>query len=127
MTIGLGSLVPRPRYWKGYDLELDEALALELLRGRAVRDKTGRLRQEYFRQSSPEERSARDALQRLLSYYVGVGPDKRFSIIAALCGALGNDGERSCSFDLGKRESVPIRRPTFRSVSAFLRAWKTTA
>jgi hypothetical protein len=103
MTIGLQSPPPRPRYWKGYDLEEDEALALELLSGRLVRGKTGRLRTEYLSKGSPRERSAREALQRVLTYYVQIGPDKRRSIVAGLCGALGNDSERQLIFQFRKK------------------------
>jgi hypothetical protein len=54
-------------YWEGHNREEDEGLAQELFFGRTVDDKTGRAKIEYPVQGSKRERSAKEALIRLLT------------------------------------------------------------
>jgi hypothetical protein len=58
-------VIPSP-YWKGYSQKADERLAEQLFLGRTVQDKTGRKKIEHFTKDSADERSAREALARLL-------------------------------------------------------------
>jgi hypothetical protein len=74
---------PRP-YWKGYSREQDQKLVLKVFYGITIRDKqTGRDRDQYLSDDSPEEREGRQALCRLLSNN-HADPE----ILAALCCAL---------------------------------------
>jgi hypothetical protein len=74
-------------YWRGYDQEEDESLAEKLFFGRSVIDAAGREKQEYLVKNSPQERSAREALARVVAYYSGGdGP----LVMSLLCCALMN-------------------------------------
>jgi hypothetical protein len=97
-------LPSRSAYWKGHSRKEDNKLARELFFGRRVRDETGRARKKYLAKDSAGERSAREALVRLLSH-----DDVR--IKALLCDALSSDGigERRLVFQprkKGKRSDV---------------------
>ena len=59
-------------YWKGCSREEDEAIAEELFFGRTIRDKSGKAKKEYPVQDSKRERSAKEALIRLLTYDCGI-------------------------------------------------------
>jgi hypothetical protein len=59
------NLFPAP-YRKGYSREEDERLK-QLFFGSTVRDRTGRAKKKYLIKDSVDERSAREALVRLLS------------------------------------------------------------
>lgn len=91
-----------PPYWKGYCRKEDEALATELFYGRTVRDETGRTKKEYSVQDSMRDRSAREALVRLLSYFWG---DDCFEIMGLLRDALKSEGtgERRLVFQFRKK------------------------
>ena len=98
-------LPPRP-YWKDYCREEDEDLAKELFLGRTVGDKTRRAKKEYPPQDSARERSAREALIRLLGY---CWRDESFVIAALLSEALEIDGEgeRRLVFQFRKKGKRP--------------------
>lgn len=62
---------PRP-YYRGRDKKKDEELVRELFYGRNVTNqKTGRIRHEYFKPDSPDERRAFEVLTYLLMYALG--------------------------------------------------------
>jgi hypothetical protein len=82
---GLGS-PPPPPYWKGFDIEEDQELAGELFYGTTASPGAHGSKTEYLKPDSPRERSACQALARLLSYYVR--DPNGFEIIAPLCAAL---------------------------------------
>jgi hypothetical protein len=98
------NLFPTP-YWKGYSRKEDEELAEQLFFGRTVRDKTSRAKKRYLTKDSVDERSAREALVRLLSRNDCV------HIKVLLCDALKSDGkgERRLVFqsrNKGKRSDI---------------------
>jgi hypothetical protein len=96
-----------------------EKLALELFRGRMVRDKKGRLRREY--PSGLRERQARDALAKMIARYMRdeEDPGGRYGrpvdhIRVLLIGALTGIGGRQLVFQAQKG------RPSTQSVDAWI-------
>ncbi len=99
--------VPR-LYWENHNREEDEGLAQELFFGRTVNDKTGRTKIEYPVQGSKRERSAKEALIRLLTHHSDVAGIK---VVGDLCDALKGEGkgERRLVFQFrqkGKRRNL---------------------
>jgi len=77
-----------PFYWKGYSRKEDEKLATVLFFGTVVRGKTGRVKKVFLEKDSAQERSAREALNRLILH-----PDDCPEIKYMLCAALMSSGE----------------------------------
>jgi hypothetical protein len=80
------NLFPTP-YWKGHSRKEDEQLAEQLFFGTTVRGKSGRAQKEYLKKDSVDERSAREALVRLLSR------DDCVDTKVLLCDALRSTGK----------------------------------
>ena len=80
-------IVPAQPYWKGHSRKQDEELAEQLFLGKMVRDKTGRAKRIYLAKGSVDERSAREALVRLLSR------DDCDDVKVLLCDALRDNGK----------------------------------
>jgi hypothetical protein len=101
-------VITRP-YWNAYSQKEDEKLAKQLFLGRTVQDKTGRRKTEYLTKDSADERSATEALGRLL-----LRDDCRLDIKALVYEALRADGEseRRLVFQFRRRETAEIYRPT---------------
>jgi hypothetical protein len=59
---------PRPRYWKGFDFEQDSDIAMELFYGKVALDRYQVPITEFSIPDSAQERQARQALCRLLSW-----------------------------------------------------------
>jgi hypothetical protein len=104
-------LVPCRPYWNGFDRKTDELRARDLLRGRIVRQPSGRSKVEFLQKDDPREGIAREALARLLTYYTAHDVDASVDIVGPLCSALTNDSrnERRIVFQFrkkGKRSDV---------------------
>jgi hypothetical protein len=104
LGLSTNPFVVPPPYWKGYSQTEDEKLAEQLFLGRTVQDKTGRRKTEYLTKDSADERSARDALGRLL-----LRDDCRIDIKALVYEALRTDGksERRLVFQFRKKGNRP--------------------
>jgi hypothetical protein len=95
---------PRP-YYKGYNQKDDEELAKQFLYGRARPNKKGFAKIEYLKQGTSEERLAREALHRFLSYHTSL--DAPPVIMAGLFVALRGESTRRLVFKFQKKGRRP--------------------